>query len=94
MSNVSPDLGSEILPEYDFSSGERGKHYQAYRAGHTVTVHQADGTTTVAHFKLEEGAVMLDPEVKEYFPDSEAVNNALRTLIALLPKKPVTTPVE
>jgi hypothetical protein len=25
--------------------------------------------------------------VREYFPDSEAVNNALRGLIALLPKK-------
>jgi len=32
------------------------------------------------HFTLAEGAVMLDPDVKAAFPDSEAVNRALRTL--------------
>lgn len=77
----------EMLPEYDFSGGERGKHFKAYRHGHTVTIHKSDGTTQVQHFKLEEGAVMLEPDVREYFPDSEAVNNALRGLITLLPKK-------
>ncbi len=78
----------EMLPEYDFTAGTRGKHSQAYRAGHTVTVHRADGSSTVQHFKLEEGAVMLDPEVRQYFPDSETVNNALRMLISLIPKEP------
>ncbi len=83
--------GDEMLPEYDFTGGLRGKHYQAYRSGHTVTVHQADGATIVQHFTLEDGAVMLDPEVREYFPDSEAVNKALRALISIIPKKSVTT---
>ncbi len=76
-----------MLPEYDFTGGIRGKHYQAYRVGHTVTIHQADGSSVVQHFKLEEGAVMLDPEVRQYFPDSETVNNALRMLISLIPKE-------
>ncbi len=76
----------EMLPEYDFSGGTRGKHYKAYRRGHTVTIHKSDGTTQVQHFKPEEGAVMLEPDVREYFPDSETVNNALRGLISLLPK--------
>ncbi|HSH79248.1 MAG TPA: hypothetical protein VLA19_12045 [Herpetosiphonaceae bacterium] len=84
----------EMLPEYDFTGGTRGKHYQAYRAGHRVTVHQTDGSTVVQHFKLEEGAVMLDPEVREYFPDSETVNNALRMLISLIPKERTTTTSE
>ncbi|BAY65989.1 hypothetical protein NIES22_61020 [Calothrix brevissima NIES-22] len=75
-----------MLPEYDFTTGVRGKHYQAYRLGHDVTIHQADGTTTVQHFTVEDGAVMLDPDVREYFPDGEAVNQALRTLISLFPK--------
>lgn len=78
----------EMLPEYDFRGGVRGKHHKAYRRGHTVTIHKSDGTADVQHFKLEEGAVMLEPDVQAYFPDSEAVNNALRGLIMLLPNKP------
>jgi len=81
---------NEMLPEYDFRSGVRGKHYEAYRRGHTVTIHKTDGTTEVQHFKLEEGAVMLEPDVRAYFPDSETVNKALRGLITLLPKKSKT----
>ncbi len=77
----------ELLPEYDFRGGVRGKHYEAYRRGHTVTVHKNDGTTNVQHFTLEEGAVLLEPDVREYFPDSETVNKALRGLITLLPRK-------
>ena len=80
----------EMLPEYDFRGGVRGKHYKAYRRGHTLTIHKTDGTTDVRHFKLEEGAVMLGPDVQAYFPDSEAVNKALRGLITLLPRKPKT----
>lgn len=73
--------------EYDFTEGVRGKHAKAYRQGHTVTVHKKDGTTLVQHFKLEEGAVVLDRDVREYFPTSEDVNRALRALIALVPEK-------
>ena len=76
----------DLLPEYDFSDGVRGKHYQAYRQGHTVTIHKADGSTVVQQFTLEDGAVILDPDVREYFPDSETVNNVLRNLIKLIPK--------
>lgn len=77
----------ELLPEYDFSVGVRGKHYVAYREGHTVEVHKVDGTIDVHYFTLEDGAVMLEPDVREYFPDSEAVNKTLRTLISLVPEK-------
>lgn len=77
----------DLLPEYDFTDkkGVRGKHYQAYRQGHTVQIHQADGTLNVQHFTLAEGAVMLEPDVRVYFPDSDAVNAALRSLIRLIP---------
>lgn len=80
----------DMRPEYDFtkmSGGVRGKYYKAYRAGHTVKIHKADGTTIVQHFTLEDGAVMLESDVRKYFPDSEAVNNALRCLIPLMPQK-------
>jgi glutamine synthetase len=76
--------------EYDFTKmkgGVRGKYYKAYREDHTIKIHKMDGTTIVQHFTLEEGAVMLEPDVREYFPNSEAVNKALRCLIPLMMKK-------
>lgn len=76
-----------MLPEYDFTGGVRGKYYKAYRKGHTVKIHKTDGTTSVQHFRLIEGAVMLDSDVKKYFPDSDAVNKALRCLIPLMQSK-------
>lgn len=76
----------EMRAEYDFSGGTRGKHAEAYGQGHSVTIHKKDGTTVVQNFKLEEGAVVLAPDVREYFPDAESVNNALRTLISIAPK--------
>ena len=60
------------------------------QAGYTVTVHKADGTTVTKEVMLKEGTVVLEPDVRAYFPDSESVNRALRCLIPLLPEKPVT----
>jgi hypothetical protein len=79
--------GDEMRPEYDFSGGTRGKHARDYQRGHTVKIHKTDGTTVIQHFKLEEGAVMLAPDVREYFADADSVNQALRTLIGLIPQK-------
>ena len=76
-----------MLNEYDFTGGVRGKHHKAYRKGHTVRVCKADRTVVEHHFTLEDGAVMLEPDVREYFSDSESVNEALRSLIKLIPKK-------
>jgi hypothetical protein len=39
---------------------------------------------TVKHFGP---TVILEPDAAAYFPDSESVNNVLRTLIALIPNK-------
>ena len=79
----------EMLPEYDFTGkkGERGRYYRAYQQGHTVKVQEADGTVSVQYFTLEEGAVLLEPDVREYFPTSESVNKALCSLIELIPGK-------
>jgi hypothetical protein len=75
--------------EYDFSgkTGVRGKYYQAYRQGHNVRIHKADGTVAMQHFTLQDGAVMIEPDVRKFFPNSEAVNKALRSLISLIPDK-------
>jgi hypothetical protein len=78
----------EMRPEYDFRGAIRGKHYKALDKGYTVEIHEADGSTVVKHYIVAEGAVMLQPDVREYFPDAEAVNQALRSLISLARKVP------
>src|SRR3990170_2814833 len=80
--------------EYDFSSMKgavRGKYCKAYRAGHKAVIHKEDGTVSVQYFKLEEGAVMLEPDARKYFSNSESVNKALRSLIAIIPLKKRTS---
>jgi hypothetical protein len=77
--------------EYDFQDGVRGKHYRAMPAGYTITIHNADGTTVTKDVMPKEGVVILEPDVRSYFPDSESVNEILRALIRLSPttKNPV-----
>jgi len=71
----------EMRKEYDFSSGTRGKHFKSYRKGHTVKIKKQDGTIDVQYFTEKDGAIMLDPDIKKHFPDSESVNKALRSLL-------------
>ena len=87
MSEGQAPGNDDMLPEYDFQGGIRGKHCEVYREGHTVKVHQTDGTTNTQPFTLEDGAVMLEPDVRQYFSDSDAVNKALRILISLVPEE-------
>jgi hypothetical protein len=82
--------GSDMRAEYDFTGGVRGKHYHAMRAGYTITIRKADGTTVIKEVKPKEGAVILQPDVREYFPDSESVNATLRSLIRLIRTKRTT----
>ena len=77
----------EMRPEYDFNGGVRGKHSRAYRQGYTVTIHKSDGTKVIQHFKPEEGTVILESDVREYFPDSESVNRILRSFISFISQK-------
>ena len=78
---------NDMRAEYDFRGGVRGKHYRAMQAGYSITVHKADGTTLVKDVMPKEGAVILEPDIHAYFPDSESVNRTLRCLIPLLPPK-------
>ena len=75
------------MPEYDFTAGVRGKHHKAYGKGHTVKVNKEDGAVSIQRYTLEDGAVMLAPDVRQYFPDSDSVNEALRALIRVSPRK-------
>ena len=87
-----PSENNEMRAEYDFKGGVRGKHHQDMQAGYTITVHKADGSTVVKEVKPQKGTVVLEPDVQSYFPDSESVNMALRSLIRLIPaqRKAVT----
>ena len=85
---LPPDQDA-MRPEYDFTGvpGGRGKHAAAMREGSTCTVHHADGTREITYVRPLEGSIVLDPDVQAYFPDAEAVNTALRGLIALRPRR-------
>lgn len=76
----------EMLEEYDFTGGVRGKYAEAMQAGYTITIHEEDGTTLVKEVHPQ-GSIVLEPDVRKYFPDSESVNRTLRSLITLIPDK-------
>ena len=78
----------DMRPEYDFRGAARGKHYKPLHKGYTVHIHKPDGTTVVEHYKIAAGTVMLQPDVRKHFPDSESVNTALRSLITLMSEMP------
>ena len=81
--------GETGIPETNFSRGVRGRYASALkRDGYTVRVYRSDGTAMEKQV-LGASVVSLDPDVQAYFPDSRAVNRALRKLI---PTEHETTP--
>ena len=54
----------DMLEEYDFSKGIRGKYAKRY----------AEGTNVI----------VIDPDVVQYFPDHDSVNEALRSLLPIV----------
>ena len=80
-------IESEEIRPVDFSGGVRGKHCAAYRKGHTVKVRQDDGTISVQKFVPDSDAVVIDRDIRAYFPDAASINNALRALIGIMPHK-------
>jgi hypothetical protein len=57
----------DMLEEYDFRGGVRGKYADRFAEGANV--------------------VVIDPDVAEYFPDHDAVNEALRGLVKIIKKR-------
>jgi hypothetical protein len=68
---------SKVNKEYDFSNkkGIRGKYHEAMKQGYTVRIKKDDGSFSEQYF------ASIEADVHRYFPNSEAVNNALRSLI-------------
>jgi hypothetical protein len=69
--------------EYDLSRGTRGRYAEGYRSDASVRV--LEGDDPADNYRGNEAdavaPVILDPEVRAIFPDSAAVNEALRLLI-------------
>jgi hypothetical protein len=57
---MKKQIDNEMLPEYDFSGGVRGKYINRLAKGSNIAV--------------------LDKDVQKIFPNSVAVNTALRAL--------------
>ena len=80
--SVKRAVAEPEIPETDFSKGARGKYAAAMKKnGYTIRVDRADGSIEEKQV-LGESLVSLDPDVQAYFPDSGAVNRALRKLIS------------
>lgn len=88
MKKARAEQDEPMAAEYQLRGGVRGRHFRSFREGYTVRVRRRDGTTEVRHYAAQHDAVFLDRDVRAYFPDSVAVNEALRTLIRLRPRKP------
>jgi hypothetical protein len=70
------------IPETDFSKGVRGKYATTLKNnGYTIRVYRSDGRFDEKRV-LGESLISLDPDVQAFFPDSKAVNRALRRLIS------------
>ena len=54
----------DMLEEYDFTDGVRGKYAERY----------ANGTNVV----------VIDPDLAQFFPDNESVNEALRNIVKII----------
>ena len=76
----------EMRSHYDFSKGVRGKYRHFIGQKRTIKIFRPDGTVTVEETEPE-GVIVLEPDLLEFFPDSAAVNKALRGLVELIPKK-------
>ena len=57
----------DMLEEYDFSGGVRGKYSKRYEEGTNV--------------------VVIDPDIAEYFPNHDSVNDALRSLTTIIKRQ-------
>ncbi len=81
---MSEEVDDTLRDDSDFSNGVRGKYRHLRSQPYTIKIRHPDGSVTE---EIIEATIDLDPDVRSYFPDSEAVNRALRGLIELIPEK-------
>jgi hypothetical protein len=66
-----------MLEEYDLKGKKsvRGKYHEAFKKGYSVRIYKEDGSLDEQFF------ASIEADLHKYFPNSEAVNEALRSLI-------------
>ena len=79
MSKVNEGMRSE----YDFSGkkGVRGKYAKTLKNGYSVRKYNGQKLVSDNYY------ASIAPDVHAVFPDSRAINSALRKLIKLVPQK-------
>ena len=63
------------------------KHSESFRPARKAKTVPAASAARPARKSSKPPAIVLDPDVRLYFPDSDAVNRALRQLIRLIPRR-------
>lgn len=81
-------IATDEIPSVNFSQAVRGKHSARFRQGYSIEITQEDGTVQVQRFLSDTDAVVIDQDVRTYFPDAASINKALRALIEIIPKQP------
>jgi hypothetical protein len=76
----------DMLPNYDFSKGEKPNYAKKFSGGAVITIHSSNGKSSKKKIIQKQSLVILDADVSKVFPDTKSVNSALRHLIAALPK--------
>ena len=74
------DFQALFSVDFEIAPGEVVALIGANGAGKSTLLNTVAGLLPV-----REGSVVLEPDVRKYFPNSKAVNRALRTLIEIIP---------
>ncbi|MCX6153500.1 MAG: hypothetical protein NT007_05015 [Candidatus Kapabacteria bacterium] len=77
----------ESIQSYDFSKGVRGKHFKQMQEGYTVTEFSPNKEEYQKQIAEQTNYMKIDKDVSEIFKTSEEINNALRAIIAAIPKQ-------
>ena len=83
----SKDEIEDMLPHYDFSKGKHMGYHKKFSKGIAITILSEDDKPIRSKFMYPKGIIVLDEDVKNIFPDSKSVNDALRHIIAAIPKR-------
>ncbi len=70
-------VDSEMLDEYklDPQKGVRGKYHKAFKQGYSVRIRKKNGEFEQQYF------ASIESDVHKYYPNSDSINKALRSLI-------------
>jgi hypothetical protein len=85
---TDPEVDDDMLPEYDFSKGVRGKHYRAYRAGTNVVLLEPDVAAAFNDSTSVNEALRLLMKVAKQSIPARRPNNRMQRTRPAQPTKP------